>query len=1033
MTHVLEQQCCSTNGDCCTTAQPQKQQCCSTNDPAMYPFLCNSDQQQQQQQQHFNNSNGWMLVPMNNNFTMQPHSPMASAPFMYQQCQQQEHVVATEQVPLLIGGEHKIKDEEELHCCDTKNDKSTTTTTKIPKPSCPSICCGVWVVACMVACPLSIGAWIYTALNTTPLLSVCSWWLWCMVVELAMCFVYPIILIIICCCGGLLMARKRSKQTLRNIPGTAGAFEITCALVFVISFVAVIGTACFVLYETTGQSIPTHVECLTDEVTIEYDPSGIPHISASNTHDAYVAMGMVHARHRLWQMEFQRRAAAGTLSEILGSASIEADMQIRNLGLYQQAQRTYNGLSSDTRDSLQAYADGVNAYLDTDPHLPLEFLFLGCKPAPWTPVDSIGWVKVIGFQLSTDVDAMLVRWHFLTEYNIDYERVMQLYPQYNRSWEITSLSIDEILKSAPHVGVVKPSSKHEDPAIVAALNRLRAWKDETHTPNVGVDPYDFLPLRHGPSNNFVVSGKLTGGLPLLANDPHLRLSSPGVWYGVHLNIRGVTNAIGVSFPGLPAIVIGRTACISWGVTTTAVDVQDLYMLETTPDDTGYYYDGVVMPFVTREEVIPVKGEDPYTFTVRLTQDGMPVLSTPYASPTGRPMLALKWPLIDPVVNDTTIECFIDLMFAHNWNEFKGALRKFVGPIHNFVFASVDGDIGYYMPGLIPQRPVGVTGLWPVPGNTSAYRWDDYIPFDLLPQTHNPEKGYIVTANNQIVPEGYEHPGWILEGEYLMHYRAQRISDLIDEHVAAGRNITVTDMQEIQLDVLSYQFLDLVPVLKALPEEHLSDLASEWRTKLVAWNGDAVVGCTEATVYAAWVLELQRLDATETGYNQWGDWSTAWLHVRAVFLGIEHDPGCGGSCIVYAANALNTAVERISPTKRWGVDVHRAHFLHYVMSELPEFLSCMFDRSTEHGGDGNTVNTGVVNDSEEMEMFMGPSYRHVVSMDNADVLSGFNIPPGQSGQPLDEHYSDMLTGYTDGTYEPMTMSGYEVDETLHINP
>eukprot|EP01105_Mastigella_eilhardi_P006355 TRINITY_DN17961_c0_g1_i1.p1 TRINITY_DN17961_c0_g1~~TRINITY_DN17961_c0_g1_i1.p1 ORF type:complete len:939 (-),score=183.12 TRINITY_DN17961_c0_g1_i1:167-2983(-) len=903
---------------------------------------------------------------------------------------------------------------------------------------CSPLCCGTWLCACGFAFALSGAAWVFTVWATRQLAGECSWWPYAVAILLVLVLVFPAIPVAVCLCGsGSFIGRKKAKGLL-----CGRVVEVICGLLFSVAFVVVVGIACALVYLETGHRIPREIAGLSDEVTIEYDYNDIPHITASTMRDAFLGIGLVHARHRLWEMESERRLGKGTLSEVLGADSLSADMEMRNLGLYLAAQRVLALLSDAEKDALQGYCDGVNAYIDSNPHLPLEFLIFGFKPAHWEPVDSLVIAKVMGFELSTDLDAMITRWQWLIEHNVSYERALQLYPQYNRSAHLTGLALDEM--SVPSVGVVEPASETEAPEIINFYNSLRGHKASTYPDAVGaaeanrlltstpsVQPYDFEPLRHGPSNNFVVSGKLTGTGPILANDPHLTLSSPGVWFGMRLTIRGLSEAVGVAFPGVPGIVIGHTEHAAWGVTTTAADVQDLYVIDVTADGQGYHYDGQVLPFVTRQEVISIKDKDPYIMTVYLTQDGMPLLTAPLVHPYGPP-LALKWPAIDPAVDDLTVLSFYKLLLVANWTDFREALRGFVGPVHNFVFASDNGDIGYLMPGLLPQRSPGHTGLFPVPGNTSAYRWRDYIPFDLLPQSLNPEKGYIVTANNQITPIGYEKPGWNMHGEYLMHYRAQRISDLIEQMAAANHLITVEDLRTIQLDVASTQFQDLLPAIRGMPESALSSVASEWRQKLLVWDGNEVVGSEEATVFNSWVLELQRVDSNELGMTQWGDWSTAWAHILGVFLGEEEDPGCDGDCPLFAAQALNTAVMRFTPGKKWGSDLHRAQFLHPVMSSAPDYVGCIFDRTAEHGGDCNTVNAGCFKDNSEMGMTIGPSYRQIIALSDINGGSKFLVPPGQSGEPLSQHYADMLKPWSAGEYLSMSISDYHTAYRVHVS-
>jgi penicillin G amidase len=903
-----------------------------------------------------------------------------------------------------------------------------------PEPRCAPSCCWVACAAPFLFFSFIAGALCvsYIAVTTSALSAWCSWWIPAIAIMGICVIVGPAVGMLALALPAIAARRSRS---VRGACCTSSALCVIAVVIAVATVVVLAAVAGALVYLTTGNGIPSSVPGFLEPVRIEYDTDGVPHIYANNEHDAFMAVGLAQAKDRLWQMEFQRRAGRGTLSELVGPGALESDKLSRILGLEEAAHRAYDAVDDRTRAALLAYSEGVNAYLSAGPTLPLEFLVFMTTPAQWSPIDSLVWEEMINFQLSCNLDAEIVRWKFVTEQGLSYARVSQLYPSYNRTEHITVLSLDEL---AGPTGVVKPASEVDDDDIVRFVDAhrgvgvaggLRGYQDWSFV----VPPYDFLPLRRGPSNNYAISGRLTStGAPILADDPHLLLTMPGIWYGMHVEIEGSAKAIGVGFVGMPAVVIGRTDRIAWGVTTAAIDVEDLYLLSVVHGDdgsVGYQYDGEVLPFVRREEVINVAGEAAYTLTVLHTQDGMPVIGDPLLREDDPCALALRWASVDPAVSDTTAESFTRLMFAHDWDSFVDALSLFIGPIHNFVFASVDGDIGYIAPGRVPQRAPGVTGVWPVPGNTSKYAWrPDPVPYDALPRSKNPAKGYVASANNMITPSGYEAPGWVLAGEYLPGYRAQRIADLIDAYVASGRLITPRDAQTIQLDVMSYQFHSVAGVLRELPRELLSDLAAEWRDKLVAWDGDSVVGSTEATVFNAWVLELQRMDQAETGLAQWGQWATAWYHVVAALRGAEADPGCLGSCAAFAARALNTAVLRYTPGIRWGSDIHPALFKNHIMSNTTDIVACAYTREVQHGGDCHTLNAGCPADTDRMEMVSGPSYRQVVDLADMDA-SAYLVPPGQAGEPLSAHYDDQLGRFEAGEYATMRMAGYDVDYAI----
>ncbi|HHJ06877.1 MAG TPA: penicillin acylase family protein, partial [Anaerolineae bacterium] len=461
---------------------------------------------------------------------------------------------------------------------------------------------------------------------------------------------------------------------------------------------------------------------LDGQLEIVRDKDGVPHIFAATDHDAFFALGYVHAQDRMWQMEFQRRIGAGRLSEILGDATLDTDKFLRTLGTYRAAKSAWPGLSQTSKDALQAYADGVNAWIDEGHVLPPEFLILGVKPEPWTVYDSIVWTKMMAWDLGGNYDMELLRVK-LTQ-ALGPERAAQLLPAYPKDGT-TILNAAEI------------SANTSD----TLLNIDTQLQTLFHLRGVDVG-----------SNNWVVSGKLTeSGLPLLANDPHLGARIPSIWYLAEIQGEKI-HVIGPTFPGMPIFPIGHNEHIAWGVTNVGPDVQDLYVEQVNPKNLNQYKaDGKWVDMDIVEEPIYVKGQDdPILWAARSTRHG-PLISDVSGS---APMpLAMRWPSLDP--NDTTVDSFLNLNYAADWQEFTKALSLYVAPSQNFVYADKEGNIGYYAPGHIPIRSKG-QGLAPVPGWNDEYQWKGWIPFEDLPHAYNPEKGYIATANNKVVPDEYPY-------------------------------------------------------------------------------------------------------------------------------------------------------------------------------------------------------------------------------------------------------------------------------------
>ena len=725
------------------------------------------------------------------------------------------------------------------------------------------------------------------------------------------------------------------------------------------------------------------LEGLRQPVEIRREANGVPHIAARNEEDLLFALGVVHGQDRLWQMEFQRRTGAGRLSEVLGESTVDQDRFLRTWGFYRAAERAYENLSPGGRRSLDAYVAGINAYLDSDPGLPPEFRLLGHQPEPWRPADVLVWAKMMSFDLSNNYDTELEN-RRLRSRGLSPGRIRELTPPYPED-------APTVLRDAT------PAPPDGEEARLGAL----------------LEQYRAQPKFVEASNNWVVSGERTAsGEPLLADDPHLGLQSPSLWYLAHLE-SPTLEAVGATLPGLPGVVIGRNDRIAWGVTNVGADVQDLYVLDETSDGRGYRYAGGVEPYRTREEVIRVKGAEDITLDMRETVHG-PVVSgvvgDTAAEADGAP-LALRWTSLES--EDRTLESYLSVNRAGSWEEFNEALRDYKAPAQNFVYADVEGNIGYVAPGAYPIRREEHTGLYPAPGG-GEWDWRGPVPFEEWPRSFNPEGGFFITANNKVTSEDYPHS---LSLEWAEPYRAERIRRMIGER----KDLTAQDMVSIQQDQHSLLYKDFRPVLERL--EPRSGRGREWKRRLLSWDGDARPGSREAAVFAAWYAELTRLPADEVGTEHWDE--PRYL-IRALNQG---DPACGSveKCRAYASEALGRALGRPGiGDSAWGLP-HQAVFEHPVLSETP--LARFSDKKVPFGGDSSTVNVGHY-DFETLQMSHGPSYRHVVDL--ADLENSLYIhAPGQSGNLLSGHYDDLLDLWRRGIYLPMQTDGYGVDHSLTL--
>lgn len=722
------------------------------------------------------------------------------------------------------------------------------------------------------------------------------------------------------------------------------------------------------------------------EVAIEREPGGVVHIRAQNDHDLFFAQGVAHAQDRLWQMEFQRRVGAGRLAEILGPEALSRDRYLRTWGFHRAARRAYEHLSAEARAVIDSYAAGINAYLATDPPLPPEFFLLGLSPEPWTAPDVLVWSKLMAYNLAGNRRSELRRYRLLAR-GVTSERISALMPLYPGE------NLPDEAQARPEVGGLRPNEGQ-----VAALLALeRANRD--HLPQA--------------SNNWVVHGSRSrSGLPLLANDVHLGLQLPSTWHLMHLHSPGF-DVIGATLPGLPLVVVGRNQDIAWGVTNLAADVEDLYLLAER--DGGYLYRGRIRPFETREESIEVRGAAPARIRVRESLFG-PVISDIVDNPAGAPPLALRWTGHDP--DDTTLDAFLAIDRAHNWDEFGAAMVHYVAPGQSFVYADRAGHVGFLASGRVPLRRPEHSGLYPVPGD-GEWDWRGYIPAAELPARLDPPEGFVVTANQRIVDAGYPHRisyEWGAEP-----YRAERIEQLLRARASDDR----ASAQALQQDKVTLLHRDLRPVLEAI--EPRSDAAREWLLRLLAWDGNASVDSKESTVFHAWYRELSTLPATETGTRYWSGYPR--FLIRAL---IEGDQACNdqaGGCPGFAGRALDQALRTLgNDTPPWG-ELHRAHLPHAVLTHTP--LRVLSDRVLNRGGTPYTVNSGGYR-QEDWVMFHGASYRQVVDLAQPE-RSTFVIAGGQSGNWLSEWYGDQLPLWQQGDYLPMRREGYEVAETLVLVP
>lgn len=716
---------------------------------------------------------------------------------------------------------------------------------------------------------------------------------------------------------------------------------------------------------------------LRQPVEVVRDRWGVPHVYARNEHDLFFAQGYVHAQDRLWQMELNRRTAAGHLSEVFGERTLATDRFLRTLGLRQAAQLEWALLSEDARAALRAYAEGVNAFLGQNrSRLPLEFVLLRVHPEPWTPVDSLSFGKLMASELGGN-------------------------------WQTELLRAEIERRLGPEAAArLLPGELHGTPVIVPGLRRAGA-------------PAGSAGAAVG-SNNWVLSGRLTDtGRPYLANDPHLRAGFPSIWYANHLE-GGRYRVTGFTFPGVPGVVVGHNGAIAWGVTNANPDVQDLFVERLRPQDPSrYLFRGRWLPVRTRVEEIRVRGRrEPVRWVVRSTHHG-PILNG--AVEGLREVVALRWTALLPT---TVAEGVLRLNRARNWREFRDALRSFHVPAQNFVYADRQGNIGYQLPGRIPVRKQG-DGTRPVPGWTGEYEWVGWVPYEALPSVFNPPEGWIATANNRIVPAGFPYH---LGSEWSEGLRAQRIVQVL----TSRPRHTLEDLKRLQFDHVSLAAQRIAPVLARV--RALREAVQAVQEDFRRWDGTLSVDSRAAAVYEAFLVRAAEfLFRGRLGEDLWQRYAARPFVMSALLHLWERprDPwwGPGGrdeGVLRILDRAVADLEARLGPHRSrwtWGA-LHRVRFAH-VLLPVPLLGGWLSVGPLATPGDGWTVNQAGYSLLRPFDQTVVASMRMIVDLADWDRSVAVHTT-GQSGLPAHPHRADLAPLWASGRYHPLLWSRQAVE-------
>ncbi len=796
-------------------------------------------------------------------------------------------------------------------------------------------------------------------------------------------------------------------------------------------------------------------------VTITRDKFGIPHIYAANTHDLFMAQGYVHAQDRLWQMESFRAGIAGTTSQLQPSiGNLETDKFVRTLGWRRAAEADYTVYSDEAKAILQAFADGVNAFRDTHAdNLPSEFFIVGAfgskgpgfQPQPWDAVDSLQTAKYMAWDLSGNADNEMFHANLIQKFGeANYPAVVNaLQPAYD--YQNMPIIVPEGI-AWQHV----PTRL----SLFGALDAVFGKRDR----GLG-------------SNNWVVSGaRTTTGKPLLANDPHLSFQIPALWYFDALHCQPVSaecpfDVIGASLPGVPGIVIGHNGRIAWGVTNVGPDVQDLFIEKVNNDTQQYEYKGQQLDLKIVPSTWTVSGKLPegyqpslnevdeydaasdttkITLNVRYTEHGPLITDVDDGYAVDNQPVAFEWTAVN--APEQSVETFLDINTAQNWDDFRAALSIFGTPSQNFIYADVDGNIGYQTPGRIPIRAKG-DGQLPVPGWTGEYDWTGYIPFDQLPRTYNPAKGYVATANNAVV--GPDFP-YFLSMEWDRGYRAKRIVDSIE----SKGQLSPDDFAAIQGDNLDIAAQQIVPYLSNLT---VDGDAQKVLDTIKAWDFRTTEQSSGAGAYQAFWLHLLRntfdddLGDLAKNYVSGDDVNrqamilllaqpeAKWWDNAATPDRVETRDDVLKQSLVDAAHDLVTQYGSDPNGWQWG-KLHTVTFVHRALGTQP--VAPIYNRgpfpvsgytalvNNTGGSFALAYQPGDPKLTDIMKESYGPSLRQIIDLSDLNA-SRFIHTTGQSGLPTSPHYDDMTPLWLKIQYAPMWWNADDVkahaDGSLTLTP
>lgn len=719
---------------------------------------------------------------------------------------------------------------------------------------------------------------------------------------------------------------------------------------------------------------------LKGNVEVVYDERLVPHVFADHISDALKVQGYLHAKHRLWQMDISTRDAGGMLAEVMGPQMIEKDLDQRRQGMLYAAENAVVGWKKFPEDFalLESYIGGINAYIDhLDPKdYPIEFKLLGYAPQKWTPLHSALFFKNMAMTLCSgysDVESTNLLKHFGQE-KFDY-----LFPEQNP-------------KQSP---IIPESVDWEEPTVelststpVQDIGFIKGTRASTFQPGIG-------------SNNWAVDGSKTkSGKPILCGDPHLQLSLPSIWYEIHLNAEDI-NSYGVSLPGMPGVIIGFNDYIAWSETNVGHDVWDFYTIDWVDDaKSRYKVNGVEKEAEVRIEKVEVKGAPTVFDTLKITELG---IVNKYESAKSYPDLAFEW-LPHKVPNKPELSCFLNINKAKNYEEFSKALETYIAPAQNFAFACVDGDIALHVNGDLPIKD-DQAGRFIADGSKGS-QWRGMIPRDQVPKVHNPERGFISSANQNSTADDYPY---YYHSEYFEQYRGR----ILNDKLTAMNDITKEDMMALHYDATSYKAQEAVPMLLDIVDKsNLNEMGAEVIQALSNWDYTYKADSKAASYFNRWWSniyfgtfdEIASLkDQMEIRYPQ----SSVLVRMLEEDRVSEFFDVDSTSAVEDASTVINTAfiktLDDLEKRKEDGLEWYK--YQKKSINHLAR-IGAFSHQNIQAPGHGDALNA--------YGSTAGPSWRMVVSMDD-QVTAKVIYPGGQDGNPGSKHYDDMIDSWVSGKY------------------